>query len=351
MQVYFAMLTFVCALATASLFLPERMHIFRNVISFAGYSAMCIFIGLRDQVGGDWYNYLSIFQITGDSPLLLSAAMIEPMYAFCNKLVYLIGGDIHIVNLLCAAILLSSLFNFSRLIDTDSNLILFISTPYLLFVVGMNYTRQSVAIGLCLNAIGYFRKNRHRMFFLMAIFAFLFHYSAAFMLILGWINSVKRMVAAVSIAAIAALFFGGRYATYASTSSDMQSGGVWSRILIILIGLLVILVQRTKWRQETQLCKLLLRALIILMFITPLCLFFSTLVDRICLYLFFVYILGIGNSVKYAAYYFRSAYFMLVAAFSYGVFIAWFGFSPQASNYWFPYGNSLCNAFSEYLLS
>ena len=70
MTVYFAMLTFICFLALSSLFLPKRMGLVRHGISLVGYGSMCIFIGLRDHIGGDWNAYREIFQAISELPIL-----------------------------------------------------------------------------------------------------------------------------------------------------------------------------------------------------------------------------------------------------------------------------------------
>jgi hypothetical protein len=340
MLVYFLVLTGTCFWALASIFLPKYFSILKGPITLASYSFMCIFVGLRDQVGGDWYNYESIFQGIGDLKFLPSLFVTEPLYSMTNKLVALAGGDIHIVNLLCAVILLWSLLNFSRLVDVDPNLVLFISTPYLLFVVGMNYTRQSVAIGLCLNAVGYLRKNGTKMFYLLAFVAIFFHYSAVFVIFLKWMHSIKRVIIAICLFGFFWGIVGARYANYAGQDADMQSNGVWSRIFFIVIGLSIVFVQRLKWRHESNLYKMVLRSSIALIAILPLSLVLSTLADRICLYLFFVYVLGVGSSIKYSKPPFAYLYIWFITIFSYGIFTTWFVLSSHAAAYWFPYRNA-----------
>ena len=346
MIVYFAMLTFICGLALWSLFLPKQMQVVRHGIAFVGYSTMCVFIGLRDKVGADWDSYKEIFRIINELPLAKTFIIVEPLYGISNRLVYLAGGDIHIVNLICATIVLTCLFNFSRLVSIDSNLLLFIATPYILFVVGMGYTRQSVAVGLCLNAVGYLRHSKNRRFYLFAGLATLFHYSAIFLLHVYWINSVKRtaIVIAALIAASPVLLLvatSARYVHYTDNSAEMQSHGVWTRILLILLALTVMFAQRLKWTNETQLRKVVVRGAVALGFITVLSLFLSTMAERICLYLFFIYMLGIGSLIRYARPPSKYLSIYFVVCLTYAIFFAWFGLSAFAAGAWFPYGNAL----------
>jgi hypothetical protein len=255
------------------------------------------------------------------------------------------GGDIHLVNLICATILLVCLFNFSLLVELDGNLLLFISAPYLLFVVGMGYTRQSVALGLCLNAIGYLRHNRERMFYLFVILGALFHYSAIVLVLLWWIKNLKRTAfVAVALAAASPVLFlllsRGRYVLLYLSRNGVQSHGVWSRILLVLLALFVIFAQKLQWARESQLRRVILRGAVALCLIAVLSLFLSTVADRICLYLFFIYILGIGSVIRYTMIPFKYISVYLVVCLTYGIFFAWFGLSNFAAD-WFPYRISL----------
>jgi hypothetical protein len=342
MIVYLAMLTFICVLAMGSLFLPRRLRVIRPAISLVGYSVTCVFIGLRDQVGADWDTYKTIFTLVGTLPMAARFLVSEPGYVLFNRLVYLAGGDIHLVNLICATILLVCLFNFSRLVEMDSNLLLFVAAPYLLFVVGMGYTRQSVALGLALNAVGYLRHKRERMFYLFAFLATLFHYSAIFLVLLWWIKNFKR--AAIVLLPILAilplvipLLASGRYVKYVNNDPSNQSHGVWTRILLVAFALLIILNQKIKWVQETELRKIIFRGTVALGMLCVLSIFLSTLADRICVYLFVIYLLAMGSVIRNSVRPYRFLSLLMVVSLSYALFVAWFGFSTFATAAWFPY--------------
>jgi hypothetical protein len=347
MIVYLAMLTFLCILAMGSLFLPNHLGSVRRVISLMGYTAMCLFIGLRDHVGGDWAPYSELFSALSRAPFIVVLIIVEPLYGLCNRLVYMVGGDIHLVNLVCATILLVCLFNFSRLVDMDSNVLLFIAAPYLLFVVGMGYTRQSVAVGLILNGIGHLRHGRDRKFYLFVCLATLFHYSAIVLILLWWVNSLKRTAAlVVALAAVSPVVYviilaSSKYSIYVNNDPSVQSHGVWFRILIILLALFVVFAQKLHWAKESQLRTMIIRGAITLGLIAVLSLFLSTIADRICLYLFFIYILAVGSVIRYARLPFKYLSLYFVICLSYGVFFIWFGLSNFAAAAWFPYGMSL----------
>jgi hypothetical protein len=132
-----------------------------------------------------------------------------------------------------------------------------------------------------------------------------------------------------------------RYVHYFDDSAAMQSNGVWSRIALVLLGLFIVFIQRARWAGDEQLRKMIVRGGITLGFLILLSLFLSTLADRICLYLFFVYLLGVGSLIRYATQPFRYLSIGFVVCLTYAVFVAWFGLSAYASAAWFPYGNAL----------
>jgi hypothetical protein len=229
----------------------------------------------------------------------------------------------------------------------DSNVLLFIAAPYLLFVVGMGYTRQSVAVGLILNGIGYLRHGREGKFYLFVCLATLFHYSAIVLILLWWVNSFKRTATlALALAAVSPVLYtiilaSSKYSLYVNNDPAVQSHGVWFRIFIILIALFVVFAQKLHWAKESQLRTMIIRGAITLSLIAVLSLFLSTLADRICLYLFFIYILAIGSVIRYARLPFKYLSLYFVICLSYGVFFIWFGLSNFASAAWFPYGMSI----------
>lgn len=346
MIVYLATLTFLCLLALWSTFLPHHLRRVQYLIALVGYGSMSVFIGLRDHVGADWNSYIIILRCIQEGSYFQSFFLVEPLYGFCNHVALALGGDIHLVNLICATILLASLFNFSRLTNMDPNLVLFVAAPYLLFVVGMGYTRQSVAVGLGLNAIGFLRQGRQGMFYLFATLATLSHYSAIVLVLLWWMNSRKRAVIVAAAVALLSpllllLIFSPRYLHYFDNSADMQSNGVWSRLLLVLLGLSLVFLQRGRWAAESELRTILLRGAGALCLIMLVSLFLSTLADRICLYLSFVYVLGLGSLVRFSTAPFRYLSLGFVVCVTYAVFLLWFGLSSYAEGAWYPYANAL----------
>lgn len=119
-----------------------------------------LIIGFRHQVGGDWENYLIIYNQAGVLGFFEFLSFTEPGYALVNWISYKIGGGIYLVNLVCGALFMYGLWKFcSR--EPNPILAFLIAVPYLVIVVAMGYTRQSVAIGLVLLAMYFFFEKKN----------------------------------------------------------------------------------------------------------------------------------------------------------------------------------------------
>jgi EpsG family len=120
-----------------------------------------IIIGLRDRVGGDWGNYLRLYNHFAQLDLESTLAEVrnEPGYTFINWMSAQLGAGVWLVNLICAIPFAYGLVRLSRL-QPNPWLVLVVSTPFVLTVVGMGYTRQAAALGCFMIGIAAFLEKR-----------------------------------------------------------------------------------------------------------------------------------------------------------------------------------------------
>lgn len=142
---------------------------------------LAVLMGLRHEVGGDWFNYLPQFQDTAVLSFGEALSLGDPGYSALNWLVAQLGGTIYGVNLACAAVLMWGTVVFCRR-QPNPWLALLAAVPYLLIVVGMGYTRQSVALGFALLGLVALGDGRVRAFVLWVVLGALFHKSAVLLL-------------------------------------------------------------------------------------------------------------------------------------------------------------------------
>lgn len=136
-----------------------------------------LLIGLRYQVGSDWYAYLRMFN---DARYLDVGDVIkgsDPAFTIINWLVSKAGVGYWLVNLVCGAIFAYGLFRFSFNLPNPW-LALAVAAPYLVIVVAMGYSRQGVAISLVMLGLLAVKKQSFGKFIFWTLAAAAFHKTA-----------------------------------------------------------------------------------------------------------------------------------------------------------------------------
>ncbi len=168
------------------------------------FAALVLLIGLRHEVGGDWSPYLRMYELAAVLPweLLIDPRNGDAAYMLVNALADRLGLGIYFVNTVCALIFSAGLVLFCRA-QPQPWLALVVAIPYLVTVVAMGFTRQSVAIGLVMPALLALEGGRAREFLLWTLAAMLFHKSAVVLLPLALLASTHvrlRTLLAVIVA-------------------------------------------------------------------------------------------------------------------------------------------------------
>ncbi len=143
---------------------------------------LSMWMGLRHEVGGDWWRYASQFAIfRGMSFADAMSTAKDPGYSLVGWLASEAGGSIHTLNFVCALALASGTVALARRQPWPALAIL-AAVPYLLIVVGMGYTRQSAAIGFAMLGLAALGEQRQRAFVLWVLVAATFHKTAVLLL-------------------------------------------------------------------------------------------------------------------------------------------------------------------------
>jgi len=148
-----------------------------------------VFIGFRHEVGGDWENYLQWYDRVTQETFAWTLTGKDSGYLVVNWLAYRFGWGIYGVNVVCSSVLALSLGYFCSK-QPLSSVAWLVSIPYFLIVVGMGYTRQSVALGLFFLALIVLQEKRIWVYGLILIVAATFHTSILLFLslVLLWVD-------------------------------------------------------------------------------------------------------------------------------------------------------------------
>lgn len=172
----------ICFLYPAWRALRAPREMFNKTETWLLVIFMSCYIGLRFEVGGDWEIYLHNQAKISGSPILevISNTMQDPGFESLSWLSDALGMGIYGVNFVCAVIFSIGLILFCKA-QPRPWFALTLAMPYLVIVVAMGYTRQSVAIGLVMLAILALERGKLRQFFIVLALAALFHKTAVIM--------------------------------------------------------------------------------------------------------------------------------------------------------------------------
>jgi len=300
-------------------------------------------IGLRHQVGGDWFAYIGYLERASSLTFQQILLQGDPGYYLLNWLVAGLGGGIYSVNLACGALLMSGILVFARRQPLPW-LALLVSVPYLVIVVGMGYTRQAVALGFVLLGLAALADGRARRFAAWVLIGAAFHKSAVLLLpVAALAASEKRLWALVWMGAIT--FIGGYLFLFDSADAlwmnyveaDIQSEGGFVRVSMNAVPALLFLVMRNRFSLDVHERRLWWWISVFALACVPLVLLSSTATDRVALYLIPLQIFVFSRLPLIAGDRIVRAYLVLSVSIYYAAVEAvWLLFATH-SVFWLPY--------------
>lgn len=308
-----------------------------------GALATVCMIGLRYKVGADWFNYIGIFQQTQRYQLPTLLQIGDPGFQFLDWVAYSIGADVWLVNLVAGAVFGWGLY---RLCATQPSpwLGFAVAVPYMVVVVAMGYTRQSMALGVLMAGLA--RQVRGASVFNFAIYvavAALFHRTAVVLFPVVAIASKGNKALNLLVAIFASILL---YDYFLGDSMDMfvhnyisveyNSQGAAIRVTMNMVAAGLLWMFKGKlgfepheyriWRNFSLASLLFL----ILLFVLP----SSTAVDRMSLYLMPLQVAVLTRVALMG--HSRLPGTTAVLLYSFLVEFVWLNFAQHA-DYWVPY--------------
>lgn len=314
--------------------------LYRRFVAFM----LIVLIGFRYEVGGDWETYAGYLDRVKYFSFFEAIRTEDPGYILFNVISAKLGFGMVGVNLLCAIIVVIGLFSFLRTLPRPW-LALVCAIPYLIIVVGMGYTRQSVALGLVMLGLVAIRRSQYKKFVFWVILGAAFHKTAVLLLPMAALISTRGRIHKIWIVALASIV---GYNLFLADHSDylydtyidnqyMSSEGAFIRLLMNAIpGAIFVAVshrlkigtaERTFWKYLSWLSLVMLFILLA----TGL----STALDRMALYLIPLQ-LFVFSHLPEIVWKSRGTLIFYIILYYALILTVWLNFAAHAQ-YWIPY--------------
>jgi hypothetical protein len=208
--------------------------------------------GLRWDVGGDWGNYVEIYDDIATDSLGYSLTVTDPLYGLTNWFSAQFGMGIYFVNGVCAFLLV---YGVTRVAGSfrDPWLAVMMAVPYLLIVVGLGYIRQGAAIGLLLMAIASFDRGKVGRTIAYLLIGVGFHSTAVMVFPLFALSLGRRyrvLAVLLGVLSIAAYFIlvvpRLEKFTAGYIDQELESTGAFARLLMSFVPSVLLLL---RWRR------------------------------------------------------------------------------------------------------
>ncbi|NNH79046.1 EpsG family protein [Acinetobacter sp. ANC 5380] len=325
-----------------------------KVILIITFLFLFIFIGFRYKVGADWYNYLFFYELNKDTDLKSIILGSDPAYNILSYMGRVFGyQDTFFVNAICGFLVLFFLLK-SALKLEKYWLVLLVYFPYHLLVVSMNYNRQAVAISISLWAFCRLLESRFIQFTFLIILAALFHKTAIallmFLPILTFTKFQKSKVLNVFYIGVSLILLSIiiSYSSLQETNiylignEKINSKGFFIRWTYHLIPLFLFYKYHYFFKKQNY-YPMIRYFCILVLFMLPLGIGFSTLADRFNLYLIFFDLFVICTIFSYLSR--TNKIFLLMALISFYTMqmYLWFFHGVWSVKSWIPYQNYISN--------
>lgn len=258
----------------------ENLRKFINTLFFILFISI---IGLRKEVGVDWFAYTDMFRRLVSEPFVYNSN--ELLYKYLNVLSYYAGFGLGMVVFITTVIFAWCSLKGPRIININPYYFFAVVAAYYFVMASLNFIRQGAALALMVVAFSYLINGEKLKFVIFTTIAGLFH-TSAFLLMFFVIADLHILIVAISIFSILILviyFPMERYESY--LSSEVENAGLMLRVGYLIFPTLYIISKYKTWLKETLLVK---RLYFISIFFAPvlsvLSLISSTIADRVAYY-------------------------------------------------------------------
>lgn len=326
----------------------------KKIVLWLSGLALVILIGLRHEIGGDWFRYLNTaYGINkGDNFDFLSFYTGDYGYRLIHWVSVNYLNGIYSTNLISSIFFVGGLIRFCRAMPIPW-LALFISVPFLIVVVSMGYTRQAAAVGFLMWGLIDLINGKKANFYICLLLGALFHYTVLIMLPIGIIyhsnkgnfsrNLIIFLILILSSLSVYYLFISKieHMIYYYITIKFHHSDGALVRVFMNSFSAIIFFIYRDRFKKAFHDEKLWFIVSVVSILMFPLALYYSTFTDRIAIYFLPLQIVVLSRiPILIASRYYRTLFIFGVLLLYIAALFVWLNFG-NFSSFWLPYQNIL----------
>jgi len=255
------------------------------------WAVFVLAIGYRREIGCDWEPYVYLLELTRGMHITETWQIIDPGYATIDWFVgNVLDSDIFAVNLISGAIFVTGLIAFVRQQPSPS-LALAVSVPYLVVVVAMGYTRQSIALGLIFWGLARLLDKPAWQYVVIVCLASFFHKTALLMLPIGLVAASRSQLAkalAISLLGVVLTYvllsehYESLWLHYVEEEMESEGGAI--RVWMNALPTIFMLAVWKRWKERYSDYRVWFWIGMMSLLCVPLVSLASTAVDRVALY-------------------------------------------------------------------
>ncbi len=316
---------------------------------------LILFVGTRNEVGGDWDNYYNFF--TSFETKSFDILHLDFLFFLINYVFYNSGFNIFFLNTFTALVGILLIIKYSQNFY-NPKLAILISIPYIIFVVLMGYNRQGIALCILMYSINYFKEEKYPQVILLIIIASLFHYASLFYLLFIFIlikNKLKILINFILLTLTIILFlfiinydylfslfhfFDRKIYFYVADGNYFASSGLYYRLLINLVPSIILIIFYKKFDTNKNEKRLYLIFSLLTIIVLPIASFGSTFVDRLFIFLYPIQLYVFSNYNYYITKRGHNFFIFLLFIFYFIILYVYLVYGVYSSE-WIPYKSIL----------
>ncbi len=320
-----------------------------NILKYLFLCYLVLFIGLRYEVGGDWFQYEKIYKETLEQILYFNLNLKNDVL-FIN-LIYLtsfISKNVVFLNFILAIVFV---FSINYFLDKNSDFFFIILTtlPIYVFLIGIGFVRQGTAISFFLISIKFLIKNKLFRSYVFFIVSLGFHKTILPFIVIYFLNIKKHLYIFLILLTVIffAIIFYNSFSRlifyYIGEGIHFISYGSIQRLLITFFFACFFIIFHKKMVNNDIEKKVFLTLSFIVIFISPFVFYLSSAIDRLAFYAIPIQIFCIMRSKR--IFNNNKNYIMfkiIVCLISFVIVFVWFNFAHHKIG-WLPYKNYFFN--------